>query len=318
MPRAFVLLLLFFLPALGQAQSFTVLQRPMTLTTATGALHGTLLVPKTDKKVPVVLLIAGSGPTDRNGNNPEGGNNDSLKLLAQTLAKNGIASVRYDKRGIAASRPATPDERDLSVEKYVADAEAWSRKLRDDGRFSTLTLAGHSEGALIATLAAPTAGADAVVSIGGTGRPIDQVLKEQLRDHLPAPLLPQSLWMIDQLKAGKTVDAVPGDLQVLFRPSVQPYLMSLFRQDPVGAFAQLKMPALILQGSHDMQVEVKDAEALKAAKPDAQLVVIAGMNHVLRIVADDPKQQLASYNNPNLPLAGELTERMVAFVSGLK
>jgi alpha-beta hydrolase superfamily lysophospholipase len=318
MPRAFLLLLMFFLPALAQAQSFTVLQRPMTLTTATGELHGTLLLPKTEQKVPVVLLIAGSGPTDRNGNNPEGGNNDSLKLLAQTLAKNGIASLRYDKRGIAASRPATPDERDLSVEKYVADAVAWSRKLQADGRFSTLTLAGHSEGALIATLAAPTAGADAVVSIAGTGRPIDQVLKEQLRDHLPAPLLPQSLWMIDQLKAGKTVDAVPGDLQVLFRPSVQPYLISLFHQDPIGAFAQLKMPALILQGSHDMQVEVRDAELLKAAKPDAQLVVIQGMNHVLRIVANEPKQQLASYNNPKLPLAGELTERLAAFVSGLK
>jgi pimeloyl-ACP methyl ester carboxylesterase len=318
MPRAFVLLLLFLLPALGQAQSFTVLQRPQVLTTASGELYGTLLLPKTAEKVPVVLLIAGSGPTDRNGNNPEGGNNDSLKLLAQTLAKNGIASLRYDKRGIAASRPATPDERDLSVEKYVADAVAWSRKLKADGRFSTLTLAGHSEGALIASLAAPAAGADAVVSMAGTGRPIDQVVKEQLRDHLPAPLLPQSLWIIDQLKAGNPVGAVPPDLQVLFRPSVQPYMMSLFHQDPAGAFGQLKMPALILQGSHDMQVEVRDAQALKAAKPDAELVIIQGMNHVLRIVANEPKQQLASYNDPNLPLAGELTERLVAFVSGLK
>jgi pimeloyl-ACP methyl ester carboxylesterase len=314
MPRALVLLLLLFLPALGQAQSFTVLQRPMSLNTGNGELFGTLLLPKTDGQVPVVLLIAGSGPTDRNGNNPEGGNNDSLKLLAQNLARNGIASLRYDKRGIAASRPATPDERDLSVEKYVADAVAWSEKLRADGRFSSLTLVGHSEGALIATLAAPAAGADALVSIAGTGRPIDQVLKEQLRERLPAPLLPQSLWTIDQLKAGQPVPHVPDDLQVLFRPSVQPYLMSLFRQDPTAAFARLRMPALILQGSHDMQVEVGDAEALKAANAAAELVVIPGMNHVLRIVANEPKQQLASYNNPQLPLARELTSRLVTFI----
>jgi len=314
MPRALVLLLLLFLPALGQAQSFTVLQRPMSLNTGNGELFGTLLLPKTDGQVPVVLLIAGSGPTDRNGNNPEGGNNDSLKLLAQNLARNGIASLRYDKRGIAASRPATPNERDLSVEKYVADAVAWSEKLRADGRFSSLTLVGHSEGALIATLAAPAAGADALVSIAGTGRPIDQVLKEQLRERLPAPLLPQSLWTIDQLKAGQPVPHVPDDLQVLFRPSVQPYLMSLFRQDPTAAFARLRMPALILQGSHDMQVEVGDAEALKAANAAAELVVIPGMNHVLRIVANEPKQQLASYNNPQLPLARELTSRLVTFI----
>ena len=314
MPRAFALLLFLLLPAVSQAQSFTVLQRPLSLATAEGELHGTLLLPKTEAPVPVVLLIAGSGPTDRNGNNPEGGNNDSLKKLAQNLAQNGIASVRYDKRGIAASRPATPDERDLSVEKYVQDAVAWSLKLRQDPRFSTLTLIGHSEGALIATLAAPEAGADAVVSIAGTGRPIDQVIKEQLRERQPVALLPQSLWTIDQLKAGEQVPHVPDALQVLFRPSVQPYLISLFRQDPVAAFARLEMPALIVQGSHDMQVEVKDANALKAAKPDAQLVVIQGMNHVLRIVANEPKAQLASYNDANLPLARELTSRLVDFV----
>lgn len=314
MRRAFVLLLLCLLPALGQAQRFTVLQRPMTLNTSEGQLFGTLLLPKTTEKVPVVLLIAGSGPTDRNGNNPEGGNNDALKLLAQHLAQHGIASLRYDKRGIAASRAATPDERNLSVEKYVADAVAWSVRLKADGRFSTLTLVGHSEGALIATLAAPQAGADAVVSIAGIGRPVDQVLREQLQSHLPKPLLPQALWTLDELKAGQPVPHVPDDLQVLFRPSVQPYLMSLLHQDPAKAFAALQVPTLILQGSHDMQVDKVDAQALKAARPEAELRLVTGMNHVLRIVADEPKQQLASYNNPKLPLARELTDALVDFV----
>ena len=125
------------------------------LDTGTGELFGSLLLPKSDNPVPVVLIISGSGPTDRDGNNPDGGRNDSLKRLAWVLAKHNIASVRYDKRGVAASLAATPDERNLTVEAYVADAEAWGRKLKTDPRFGQLILLGHSEGALIASLAAP-------------------------------------------------------------------------------------------------------------------------------------------------------------------
>lgn len=139
----------------GLAQANTTQQSPITLDTDQGTLYGSLLVPLSDKPVPVALLIAGSGPTDRDGNNPQGGHNDALKKLAQVLARNGIASLRYDKRGVAASRAATPDEKDLSVERYVADVEDWARLLRDDPRFDRLILIGHSEGALIASLAAP-------------------------------------------------------------------------------------------------------------------------------------------------------------------
>lgn len=130
----------------GLAQAATTRQQPVSLTTDQGTLHGSLLLPQSDKPLPVALLIAGSGPTDRNGNNPEGGHNDALKKLAQVLARNGIASLRYDKRGVAASRSATPDERDLSVERYVADASGWLRQLKDDPRFDRVILIGHSEG----------------------------------------------------------------------------------------------------------------------------------------------------------------------------
>jgi pimeloyl-ACP methyl ester carboxylesterase len=301
----------------GFAQA-TVLQRPVTLDTGTGELFGSLLLPKSDKPVPVVLIISGSGPTDRDGNNPDGGRNDSLKRLAWVLAKHNIASVRYDKRGVAASLAATPDERNLSVEAYVADAQAWARKLKADPRFGPLILLGHSEGAMIATLAAPNAEAAALISLSGTARPIDQVLREQLARSLPPPLMLRSNELLDSLKAGRTDDDVPQPLQVIFRPSVQPYLISLFRQDPAKAFAQLKMPALIVQGSNDIQVGVDDAKLLKAAKPDAELVVIEGMNHVMRIVHNDMKRQLASYKDPNLPLAAELGSRIIEFIDGLR
>ncbi|MBV7523110.1 MULTISPECIES: alpha/beta hydrolase [Pseudomonas] len=301
----------------GFAQA-TVLQRPITLDTGTGELFGSLLLPKSDNRVPVVLIISGSGPTDRDGNNADGGRNDSLKRLAWVLAKHNIASVRYDKRGVAASLAATPDERNLTVEAYVADAQAWGRKLKTDPRFGQLIVLGHSEGALIASLAAPDIDADAVISVSGSARPVDQVIREQLGNRLPQPLMLRSNQLLDSLKAGKTDDNVPPPLQVIFRPSVQPYLISLFRQDPAAAFAKLKMPALIIQGSNDIQVGVNDARLLKAAKPDAELALIEGMNHVMRIVPNDVKRQLASYKDPQLPLAAELGTRILGFIDGLR
>ncbi|MNZ25806.1 Alpha/beta hydrolase family protein [compost metagenome] len=312
-----LLLILPLLAGLAQAAPQSVLQRPIELDTGSGTLRGTLLRPKTDQPVPVALIIAGSGPTDRDGNNPLGGRNDSLKKLAQLLARNGIASVRYDKRGIAASQDAGTDERQLSIELYASDAAAWGRRLKEDPRFSRLILIGHSEGALIASLAADSAGADALVSIAGSARPIDQLLREQLQDRLPPPLLAQSEALLTSLRAGQQVTEVPKPLEVLFRPSVQPYLISLFRQDPAQAFGRLRIPALILQGSHDIQVGVADAEQLKAARPDAQLAIIDGMNHMLRIVPMDMEQQLASYRDPHLPLAQELGERILDFIRAL-
>lgn len=286
----------------------------MRLQTAQGTLYGTLLKPSSTTPVVVALLIAGSGPTDRDGNNPEGGQSDSLKRLAQSLAKQGIASLRYDKRGVAASRAATPDERDLSVASYVSDAVAWAHLLMADPAFDRLILIGHSEGALIASLAAEQAKADALVSIAGSSRPIDQLLREQLAARLPPPLLEQSNQLLDRLLAEQLTPQVPKQLQVLFRPSVQPYLISLLQQNPGKVFAQLPIPALIVQGSHDIQVSVADACALHAAKPDAELLIIPGMNHMLRISALDLPAQLASYNNPRLPLAQGLGEHIAQFI----
>ena len=184
---------------------------------------------------------------------------------------------------MAASQPATPDERDLSVQRYVDDVVAWSRKLKADPRFGPLILVGHSEGALIASLAAERAGASAVITLAGMGRPLADVLREQLAQRMSPALLAGGSALLDRLQAGQTSLDVPAPLRQVFRPSVQPYLITLLQQDPAQAFARLPMPALIVQGRNDVQVDVADAERLKAAKPDAQLVLIDGMNHMLRI-----------------------------------
>ncbi|NWA09394.1 alpha/beta hydrolase [Pseudomonas gingeri] len=301
----------------GFTQAGVVLQRPINLDTGSGELFGSLLLPQSATPVPVVLIVAGSGPTDRDGNNPDGGRNDSLKRLAWLLAKHNIASVRYDKRGVAASLAAAPDERNLSVESYVADAVAWGEKLKADPRLGPLVLLGHSEGALIATLAAPKLEAAGVISLSGSGRPVDQVIRQQLANRLPPALMLRSNELLDSLKAGRPDNDIPPPLEPIFRPSVQPYLISLFRQDPAAAFGQLKMPALIIQGRNDIQVSITDAQDLKKAKPDAQLVLVDGMNHVLRIVPRDIQRQLASYNAPQQPLAAELEGRITAFIDGL-
>ena len=300
----------------ANAASPSVLLRPIELNTPTGTLYGSLVLPKSDKPVPVVLIIAGSGPTDRNGNNTQGGRNDSLKKLAWRLAQNNIASVRFDKRGIAQSQPAAPDERTLNLDQYVTDAVAWGNLLKADPRFADVFVLGHSEGALIASLAAPAMDAAGVISIAGTARPVGQVLREQLqRNNMPPGLLQRSVELIHTLESGRTDDNVPEALQVIFRPSVQPYLISLLRYDPAKAFAGLKMPALIIQGTHDIQVDVNDARLLKAAKPDADLALIEGMNHVMRIVPMDMKRQVQSYNDPNQRLSSELGDRIVRFIT---
>lgn len=310
-----VLLLSFSLVAgLVQAAPQAIQQSPLSLSTDQGTLQGSLLLPRSEGPLPVALLIAGSGPTDRNGNNPEGGHNDALKKLAQVLARHGIASLRYDKRGVAASRAATPDERDLSVERYVADAEAWGQMLRRDPRFGRLILVGHSEGALIASLAAAGSGADAVVSIAGPAYPIGQVLDMQLAMRLPPPLLAESRRILAGLLRGEEQPDVPPELNVLLRPSVQPYLISLLRQHPARAFAALEVPALIVHGSHDAQVSLDNALALHKVRPEAELALITAMNHVLRITAAPWHEQVASYDDPRLPLARELGQRIVAFI----
>ncbi|OZY36855.1 alpha/beta hydrolase [Pseudomonas lundensis] len=311
-----LLVVLTLFSGVANAASPSVLLRPIELNTPTGTLYGSLVLPKSDKPVPVVLIIAGSGPTDRNGNNTQGGRNDSLKKLAWRLAQNNIASVRFDKRGIAQSQPAAPDERTLNLDQYVTDAVAWGNLLKADPRFADVFVLGHSEGALIASLAAPAMDAAGVISIAGTARPVGQVLREQLqRNNMPPGLLQRSVELIHTLESGRTDDNVPEALQVIFRPSVQPYLISLLRYDPAKAFAALKMPALIIQGTHDIQVDVNDARLLKAAKPDADLALIEGMNHVMRIVPIDMKRQVQSYNDPNQRLSSELGDRIVRFIT---
>lgn len=288
------------------------------VTVPVGTLVGTLQVPAGRAPFPVLLFISGSGPTDRDGNSAMlGGKNESIRQLAESLAARGIASLRYDKRATGASRVTIPGgEASLSIDDYAADAIAWARQLRADARFGPLVLAGHSEGALIALIAAPEVGVEGVVSMAGPGRPLHETLREQLEARLPAPMKPDAFRVLDSLVAGRRVDTVPPALFTIFRPSVQPFLMSMFRRDPQVLARAFSVPLLVVQGTTDLQVTMVDAERLVAARPDARLLRVEGMNHVLKPVSGDVQAQLPSYRSPT-PISPEVIEGIAAFVRGL-
>lgn len=311
--RCKILLSSLVLSFAAHAGSYT--ERAVTQAVAGGTLYGTELIPEGEAKVPVVLLHSGSGPTDRDGNSEAASLlNNSLRMLAESLARQGIATVRYDKRGVASSGGLVKEESDLRLDSYIDDAVAWMGQLRADKRFSRVVMAGHSEGAQIALVACQRAKADACVSISGPGHPLSDILRDQIKPKLPPALAGDNERILVSLEQGKPVEEVPPPLMALYRPSVQPYLISSFKTDPRKAIAALKMPVLIVQGTTDIQVGVKEAQALAAAAPAAKLVIIDGMNHVLKMVPADPARQRDSYSNPDLPLAPQLGEAVAAFV----
>lgn len=290
----------------------------VTLETLTGKIVGTLLLPSSTGVAPLVVIIAGSGPTDRNGNSAMlPGPNNSVKMLAEGLAARGIASLRYDKRGIGESAKAMVSEANMRFDMYADDAAGWVSRFRADPRFSTITVVGHSEGSLLGMLAARHANADGYVSIAGAGRAADKILREQLGKQLPPDLLAFSNKALDAMLAGHNVDSVPPPLAALFRPSVQPYMISWLRVDPQAEIARLNIPVLIVQGTLDAQVMVSDAQLLAKAQPKAKLLMIEGMNHVFKQVPADQASQQKSYIDPSIPDAPELIEGVATFVKSV-
>jgi len=287
-------------------------EEAITLETSSGNLQGTLLLPEIEKP-PVVLIIAGSGPTDRNGNNPSLKSN-YLKMLAEGLHKNNIASLRFDKRGVAESASAFKGGGiELRFETYINDVEQWTTLLKNDSRFSSVIILGHSEGSLMGMIAAQKGMAEKYISMAGPGVTIQTTLRRQLADQ-PPYILSMSLPIIEELEKGNIVDTVPPLINALFRPSIQPYLISLFKYDPAIEITKVKCPILIIQGTTDIQIQVNDAETLASANPNSQLVVIEGMNHILKEAPKNRLLNIQTYGDPELQLKEGLIDSVVSFI----
>jgi len=292
-------------------------ERPLTAPGPQGSLAGTLA--DAGKGTPVVLIIPGSGPTDRDGNNPLGVAAAPYRLLAEGLAKRGVSSLRTDKRGMFGSKPAIADANKVTIADYAADARAWVASARSATGAKCVWLLGHSEGALVALAAGQRPdGICGIITVSGPGRKLGAVMREQLKANpANAPILAPAFAALDSLEAGKSVDpaAIPAPLQPLFNAAVQPFLMDLLAQDPAKLAASLKVPLLIVQGDKDIQVGVADAKLLAAAQPRAELAVLSGVNHVLKVPAgDDRAANLATYADPSLPIAASVVEAIASTV----
>lgn len=283
-----------------------------------GPLKGTMLTPPIARP-PVVLMIPGSGPTDRDGNSPMGVKAAPLRLLAEGLAAQGIATIRVDKRGMFASAAAVPNANAVTIDDYVTDVHAWVASIRQRTGAPCVWLLGHSEGGLVALRASQSpAGICGLVLVATPGRPLGTILRDQLKANpANAPILNRANMAISEFEAGRHVDVskLGPVLAGLFKPSVQSFLIAEMAANPATLIAAYHAPALILQGEKDIQVSVEDAELLKQAKPDATMDLLPNTNHMLKtVVSDDRTANIATYADPALPLAPGVVPAVAQFI----
>lgn len=303
-------------PVVAEAQT---VDRDVQVSVPSGVLKGSMR--SAPGGAPLVLILPGSGPTDRDGNNPLGVQAAPYRLLAEALQARGVSTVRADKRGMFASAGGDPNA--VTVPDYAADATAWIAQLRADTGAGCVWLLGHSEGALVAEVAAATHpdGLCGVVLVSGPGRRLGDVMREQLEANpANAPILPAALGALDALERGERVDVskLHPALQGLFNPAVQGFLNSLFSYDPATVLATYEGPVLVVQGTTDLQVSIIDAERLGAARDGVKLVKIDGMNHVWKAAPLDRAANMRTYADPHLPLAPGLADAIAEFVKATR
>ncbi|SFN43202.1 alpha/beta hydrolase [Proteiniclasticum ruminis] len=292
-------------------------EEPFVLQVQEGTLHGSIMYPADKIIEAVVILVPGSGPTDRNGNNPQAQGNNHLRLLAEALAQNGYATLRYDKRGIGESKGLVKKESELTFDLAIEDVVRISEELKSLG-FSRLILLGHSEGALIAEAAMLKASLyEGLILVSGSASPADELILNQLKSA-DQDLADLAEPIVASLKNGDEVPKVPVSLFSLFRPSVQPYLISWFAYDPESLMENIDKPALILHGDRDLQVPVTDASVLFHASSHGTLEIIEGMNHILKESPEDREGNLATYSMENLPLHEDFLNKLIEFLEKLQ
>ena len=309
-------------PAPGRADTIApaaAIESPYTIRSGTLGLAATLTVPRgVTGRVPVAVIVAGSGPTDRNGNSVMGIRPNSYAQLAWRLAERGIATLRYDKRGIPGTQ-GTFDIRTMTLEDFAGDARAAAESLARDSRFSRVVLIGHSEGASLALLAArqgaPIAG---VVHVSGLGRPLTAVMREQLSRQFDSTTLARYDTAMRHYLQGEQPADVPPQLAMLFVPVNQTFMRSLAAFDAPAAIRAVRQPVLIVQGETDLQATVADAERLHAARPEARLILIPATNHVLKHVADTTLAgQMGTYQNPSVPIVADVVAAIADWILAL-
>lgn len=306
--KSFLILLCVSLYTLAQSQ---IQSEEKLLMNDSIQLPGTLIYDASIKSQPLVIFVQGSGNPDRNGNQPAFGVNiNYIKLLRDRLNENGIAFYSYDKRNV------TPSNIKFILEKFefqdlAIDVEVAISEFKDDERFSSITLIGHSQGSLVAMLAT-NEHVDKYVSLAGLGETVDTAMIRQVTAQSEA-LGTKTAEHFKELKETGDIKNVDPMLLSLFAKPNLPFFQSYMSFSPAEAISKLFIPTLIINGNKDLQVLVNDAELLHKAKPDAELIIIDKMNHVLKEIEKD-SQNLLSYTSPDFPLSNELVDVITTFV----
>ncbi len=274
-------------------------------------IDGTLLLPNTSSKPNLAIIIAGSGPTDRDGNQNFLISN-TLKKLATNLSNNGIATFRYDKRIVKQIRKGNVDK-NISFDDFIMDAVSVIDYFKKTKQYHKIYIIGHSQGSLVGLLAAKDK-ADGFISLAGAGQTIDAVLYEQVEKTAPM-FSKDTKRVLSILKEGKTTTDYPPALTSLFSIDIQPFMSNWMKYDPQEEIKKLKMPILIINGTKDLQVSEAEAELLKNAVPDATLVVIDKMNHVLVPIEGGDLENSKSYNEAYRKLSPELIKSITRFIN---
>jgi pimeloyl-ACP methyl ester carboxylesterase len=306
--KKYLIILAFLVCGKPSAQNFEKFSEELKITPL---VEGTLLLPKDVENPKLVILLGGSGPIDRDGNQMMSKSN-SLKLVAEGLFNEGIASFRYDKRIVKMMKNGSVDESTMSFDQFVEDAVAVIEHLKDRGTFSSIYLCGHSQGSLVGMIAAKGR-ANGFISLAGAGQAIDAVIVDQLAKQAPG-LKENARESFDDLRQNGVAENFSPGLSSIFRRSLQPFLISWMKYDPQQEIASLDMPVLIVNGDQDLQVQLSEARLLYQARPSATFEIINGMNHVLKEVGDDDIENSKSYNEPNRPLHPRLIETISKFV----
>jgi len=292
---------------------------PMAFTTAEGVvLGGTLTLPKDlSRPVRVVLLIAGSGPTDRDCNSGSQLKSNAYAMLADSLTRMGVAVLRYDKRGSGQNIPAVMKQlkpENHRFDFYINDAVGFIKQLQADKRFNNVFVAGHSEGSLVGMIAARQTNATGFISLAGAGRNIADILKVQLGRGQSPEVQRYVNVRLDSLRAGQRVQSVTPGLMTIMNPPMQPAMISWMKYDPAVEISQFKGPVLLIQGKRDVQVAVSEAELLQKARPDAQLVYFDLMNHILKEAPEAFMANIQTYTEPSRPLLKGVADAIADFV----
>jgi len=275
-------------------------------------IDGTLLIPDTSKKTSLAIIIQGSGPTDRNGNQTSLKNN-SLKFLAEGLYNKNIASFRYDKRLVKLILEGKFKESDANFNDFIADAKAVTNYFINDNRFSEIIIIGHSQGSLVGMIAAKEDGVDKYISLAGAGQEIDDVIIDQLKTQAPN-LVESARKSFDDIRVNGVAQNYDPNLATIFRPSLQYFMYTWMQYNPKTEIAKLEIPVLIINGDADIQVQVSEAEKLKEANPNAQLEIIKNMNHIFKEIKGDMIENQQSYNKEELPVMKKLIKIISSFI----